>query len=433
MDPATVVGDILREAPTVAAADVALELLIQLAHAGDLAAARALGSALARKLRRGDAASAIAALPSLGAALDAEQIPALLRLYLVALVPREIAARFDAVHALSTGLGDADLYSQFQRLVRREDVVRHQVLKAYCLAAFMRTVEMTGKMAATGSMGAGAWQVVLDRILGACRVVPGDNANTTFSIGRELILGMNADGLSAVLFHELGHHMFDIMRAFGAGSASEGDATLAPTAEDLLALKDLLPTALRRAQSAQQGRPDPVRHRVISMLFTIDHPERGPFLHGSLTLMNAPIPLRPAVLWTKLLADVFGVGTADVAVAYSPRGFFHFGIAKAVDPATLAWPRDIGEAEARLATLPATADAWRGELTANGLIESRAETLAVTLGLEDPHPRVFAVSEQAFRDTQICAQIDGKSVNVSPEDASALMGIAMRCAFPPVI
>lgn len=433
MDPATVIGDILREAPTVAAADVALEILIQLAQVGDHAAARALGTALAHKLGRGDAASAIEALPSLGAALDTEQIPALLRLYLVALVPREIAAHFQAVHALSTGISDADLYRQFQRLVRREDVVRHEVLKAYCLAAFVRTVEVTGRMAATGSMGAGAWQVVLDRILGASRVVPGDNADTTFSIGRELILGMNADGLLGVLFHELGHHMFEIMRALGAGSAAAGDATLAPTAEDLLALKDILPATLRKAQSAHSGRPDPVRHRVISMLFTIDRPERGPFLHGSLTLMNAPIPLRPAMQWTKLLADLFGVGTADVAVAHSPRGFFHFGIAKPVDPATLPWPRDIDEAKARLATLPSTADAWLGELTANGPIESRAETLAATLGLEDPHPRVFAVSEQAFRDTQVCVQLEGKSFDVAPEHASALMGIAMRCAFLPVI
>ncbi len=430
MEPTTIVGEILRQAPTVGAARAALDVLIQLAQAGDLAAARTLGSALAHKLGRADAAAAIEALPALCDAMQAEQIPPLLRLYLIAFVPREIASRFDAALALTSGLGDADLYRHFQRLVRRDNVVQHEVLKAYCVAAFVRTVSITGDVAPAGSMARGAWQVVLDRILGACRVVSGANADTTFSIGRELILGMNADGLAGVLFHELGHHTADIARAFGGGSARD---TSAPTVEDLLALQDLLPPAIRKALAPNAGRQDPVRQGVISMLFSLDQAERGPFLRGSLTLMGAPIPLGTAVLWTTLLIDLFGVSTTDVAVAYSPRGIFHFGIAKPIDPGTIAWPSDADAAKVRLAALPATADAWLAALAEKGMVDADPASIAVTLGLQDARPRIFAVTAEAVHDMQACEQTLGKSLELTTEQAEQAMGSAVRYAYPPLI
>jgi len=423
-----------KQVPTVSAGRAALTILLQLAYGGDVAAARTLGAALARKLGREDAVPAIEGLQSFTGVLQEDAIPPLLRLYLLAFVPRELMSRVDnAATEAAHFFREENEYAQFQRLVRRGDIMQHEALKAYCLAAFTQTIATSSKWGAAG-VGAG-WQNALDRILSDSKVVPGSSANTQLAIGSELILSTTADGLASALLHEMGHYLFDIMMA-RSGEAVSGDEAAAPCADDLVELPKVLADAIRSALSGTQERPMPIYlGRRISLLVSVSRVEHGSYMHWSLTLMGGPIPLRTAIQWVALILDIVGVSTSDTAVGHSPRGVFHFGFAREIDPDRIEWPRGADEAMQRLEVVRAAADAWLDELIGERKIGADGDSVPVGLGLREPATRLFVASPSTVQDLGICQGFESQanSVSVTDEQARQLMGVAMRCAYPALI
>jgi hypothetical protein len=176
MDHAIALGDTLRQAATVSSARAALAILQQLAYDGDICAARTLAALLARKLGYGDTVPAIDGLVSLDGVARQQGIPALLRVYLLALVPRELMLQANGAAEITSPATDEPPYAHFQRLVRRGDVLQHEALKAYCLSALTASMRMS-TVVSSAHVQAG-WMRVLDTLRAECRVVAGTNANT---------------------------------------------------------------------------------------------------------------------------------------------------------------------------------------------------------------------------------------------------------------
>ncbi|MBK6005350.1 ankyrin repeat domain-containing protein [Ramlibacter ginsenosidimutans] len=431
MNHASALGDMLGQAPTVSSARAALAILRQLTHDGDVPAARTLAALLARKLGHPGAVPAIEGLVSLDGVLQQQGIPALLRVYLLALLPRELMFQANKAADIATPLPDEVEYAHFQRLVRRGDVLEHEALKAYCVNALAASMKMSTVLSPAHVQG--GWMRALDGIHSECKVVAGTNANTKFEIGRDLILGITAGGFGHAVLHEMGHHLVEITLA-ARGVAESEDQGAALCANDLASLANVVPDAIRNALSGTKQR-DVRLSRNISLFVTVVQARHGSYMHWSLTRTGAPIELRTAVLWAALLLELLGVGTAETAVAFSPRGVFHFGFVRKIKADSIVWPHQPHDIERRLAGVSTVASAWLEELTGAAKIGPDGAWIPVALGLQEPGMRVYAAAPEALHDLQACEALRSQAppATLLEEQAHALMGVAVRCAYPPLI
>ncbi len=225
-----ILSQTLRQVPTIESARTALAILLELAHGGDESAARTLGAVVAQKLGYQDAVPVIENLESVTGVLQEDRIPWLLRIYLLAFIPREFISQIETAHA-KVDFGDKIEFQKFQRLVRRDDVLRHEVLKAYCLDTFVGMSSLYG-------ISRGGFTKILDRIASECQVVPGSSANSKFEIGRDLILTSTVNRFRFILGHEMSHNVLDNYIAQGKEDEAGADKeAVTPSAEEFLALR----------------------------------------------------------------------------------------------------------------------------------------------------------------------------------------------------
>jgi ankyrin repeat protein len=434
MNYASEVGETLRQVPTIESARTALAILLELARGGDVPAARTLGALLAQKLEYQDAVPVIENLGSVTCILQEDRIPWLLRIYLLAFIPREFISQIETAHATSD-FDDKTEFKKFQRLVRRDDILRHEVLKAYCLATFVGMSSLFGIN--NGARGLGSFQKIIDRIASECQVVPGMAANSKFEIGRDLILESTVNRFRFILGHEMGHNVFDVhIKLTREDVAVSDEEAMTPSADEFLALTNALPDVIREALSTKHERLMPAHFvgRQITLLVSLNQVQHGSYIHWSLTMRGGPIPIRTAILWATLLLSFFRVATSDTAVAYSPRGVFHFGFARKIDPNAIVWPKHKNEVAPQLAAIQAAGDIWFEELVGAKKIGSDEISIAVELGLQDQQARIFPSGGKALDDIKILESLSRRgSVSLSKEQAQNLMGVAMRCAYPTLI
>ncbi len=201
-------------------------------------------------------------------------------------------------------------------------------------------------------------------------------------------------------------------------------------------LTNALPDVIREALSTKRKllMPAHVVGRQISLIVSLNQVQHGSYMHWSLTMRGGPIPIKTAILWTALLLSFFGMATADTAVAYSPRGVFHFGFARKIDPNSIVWPRHKNEVAQQLSAIQPAADIWFEELVEAKKIGSDEISIAVDLGLQDQQTRIFPSGGKALDDIEILQSLSQRgSVSLSKEQAQNLMGVAMRCAYPTLI
>jgi ankyrin repeat protein len=427
VDYSDIVGEILDQVPTVAAAVSARDVLVAVARTGELPAARALGVSLARKLGHPEAATAIQCLQSLSGVLADDRIPPLLRIYLLGFLPREFFFQTQPAVALASAVRASDEFDRFQRMVRRDDILQHEALKAYWLSAFVTSLALSTSPASGSPSLAGGWQNVLDGILADCRVVPGGSADTGFAIGRDLIAQANGGALFDVLHHELGHHDLDIRRAHrAAAGVHPADAAGDARAGDALALAQALPGFMRTVAAAARR---VLANDRLSVLASRDEMPGGACTRISLTRGGgAPIPLPDAVDWAAFLLDLLDVAPSVTAVAYSPRGVFHVGFpGKGRDPDQIAAFADDGDAARRLEALRGASAAWLGALT-TGRLEQDGDAIPIALGLGKPANNIFTSGASAWEDMERCREFQDhrSAVTLAIPDARALLGAAVR-------
>jgi hypothetical protein len=202
MDYSAFVGEILDQIPTPAAARTARDVLLELALEGDMPAVRTLSAALARRLGFADAEGPIKKLGSFDAVLGDDSIPPLLRIYILGFLPRVFFEETDALVKLASAVRATDDLRGFKRMIRRDDLLQREALKAYYLSVFAPSFGLSTAMTNGPPQVRGAWKRLLRTMLSDCELVEGGDANTKFQVGRELLLQASTDGLFTVLAHE---------------------------------------------------------------------------------------------------------------------------------------------------------------------------------------------------------------------------------------
>jgi Ankyrin repeats (3 copies)/Ankyrin repeat len=356
-----------------------------------------------------------------------------LRIYLIGLSPRILLDESERCKAVAEEVRATDDFRHFQRLVRRDDLLQHEGLKAYVLTAFAMMMPDFGTT--TGLLPpAGALQV-LDQILTDSRVVPGAAVDAGFSFGRDKILAISVEGMLAILLHELGHHLFDW--GMRRGSRTFADTTenddadtdkAAPTPAVLAELATALPGLITSAQKAPQPGPQAVALKSgLGFLLSIESPSGGPYLHMSLSDHGGPISRASAGDHAFLILALIGADPEEAAAAMSPRGVFHFGVRglgpderemkrrlKATDPAAL------------LAGLRVRSAAWLDHLNTAGRLTDDGKAIPIGLGLVS-EPRHYPADPTVWEDLAICQRLRAAAsgVRLSPDELKRVVSAAI--------
>ncbi|WP_143532744.1 ankyrin repeat domain-containing protein [Saccharothrix sp. ALI-22-I] len=404
--------EIARESPGPAAARGVVAALSSLAVEGDRGAAVALGRIFAADL----------GLPDFGAtgspeAVPTAEMPALVKLYVTGFAPRLFLADPETVRRLAREVGP-EVFERFQAMVRRDAPGQDAALTAFILLGF---ANFAGGPVGE-SMKSSARQRVLRDITRTSRVVPGDSVDSTFAVGRDVVLGVaSLERFLGPIYHEFGHHVTNDLRSgqeesFGHDLA-RGMAGAVPR---------LLEESARLA-----GRPvgpaDP-RTAVLPAGLVIICTTHGQYTHLSLSQAGGPIDFDYAVGCALLLVELLGVPPADVVVAYSPGGVFH--LACTGFPAAFKVRFRAVRKPVVTPDLPQRAAAWFAELERTGRVGHDEQDVAALVTGAERAARVHAESPRtAMRDLAIRGNLrDGG--DLSQFDAETLVHAAVACGDP---
>ncbi|MBN6058412.1 ankyrin repeat domain-containing protein, partial [Nonomuraea sp. RK-328] len=405
---------IVREAPGPAAVRGTLRLLTGLAEDENHDAALALGRIVCEDLGLSDGRPRWPdAAPE---SVRAAGLPPLIELLVLGYAPRAFLA--DPVYAqrLADSAGLPELYGRFRDLVRRGAPAQDLTLAAFVLAVFATFVGSMGEY-----MSGSLRQRVLRQIVRGSRIVPGDSVDSTFSVGRDFVLGAASfDGFSFTIGHELGHHLSDHLTS---GQEDRLDAkqvhALADAVRRVLAEADRL-----RGQPMRPGDPRMARlPSGLTLVCTVESSPDGVYTHFSLSQAGGPVSYEHAVAYTYVLADVLGVPPDVVGVAYSPAGMCHLGLLGVPRPPRWRLLRGPNPAD-----LKERASAWFAELSAADRVGRDEQDLGHILGMWERPAYVYATAEDAMEQLRLCARL--REGAQPEEDGRARLRAAVACGDP---
>lgn len=403
-----VLAELVTDAPGRAAAGNAVEILRQLAMAGDSRAVDTLAGLLADEL---------------GEPADSP----LLQVYTSGFQPLGMLENLPAV-AATTRLVRDDL-EPFKRLVRRHAVLEVEALKAYVLCAFAGTFGAV----APDVVSTAEQLAILDRVLTSTRIVPGEAADDSLSFGRDfLVTRADLGSLLGTIGHELGHHIVD------AVTAPRTQRPVVAGPELLKAVGRVLPDLLRTALSIRNRAVQPGDPRVrqlpggLTLICSLVQQPLGDYLHLSLSAEGGPIDLRAAVPIAYRIIRLFNSEPAQTAAAVSRRGILHFGISGTpplpgiVELRTLV---DVGDSAT-------AAQEWFDGLPAAGRSGTDEGDLRYLLGVADRPPGRYAQNlRRTGSDLDNCDAVEeGADLRqVDPENLPELLRVTVRGARPAAV
>lgn len=409
-----------------------LATLVSLAYDTDFEATRALTRILARELDFDSDSAGFLRAKSTSELIGANDVPALLRVYLLALTPHELFGNVKAATLLASAVRSEANLEALQRLVARDAPVQHEVLKAYVLAAFANYLDFISAMA-HGGVSQGALLRTLDAILSRCRVVPGNNATSDFEFGKDLLVSLTGQGLFSIAFHELGHHA---IKALGGGNPAS--AAEVPFDRLIREVVDALPSLL---ESAVRLRGTPVERgdgrafkasSGLTILCTNNQTNRGSYIHLSLMQDAGPIELERASQLAYAILDVLEVNGESTSVAYSRRGVFHFGfpgngpsVERVKNRARSLTPEESND------DLAGKSAQWLDALARAGRMSKNEYDIAAALGLVERARRFYGLNPRAAFEHAMHGREDVRGV--SADDLNGFLRAAIRCADAEVV
>lgn len=409
---------IVRVAPGAAAPHAVLHVLTTLATDRNPDAALALGRIVWEELDRGagERVWPDAALDSLRAA----ELPALTRLVVLGYAdPISFTNREDTAE-MAAEADRAGAYARLQELVRRDAPTKDVVLTALVLAEFVEYLAFDREVLGGAMSGSGRLRMLRD-ITATTGIVPGDSVDTTFSVGRDFVLGTTSfDGFSFAIKHELGHHLSDHSQSGQRDTLDAGEAG---------ALVDAVWRVLGEA-AAQLGQPlrpsDPRVARLpsgLQVICTVDTAQTGVFTHFSLSQAGGPLDHDHAVACVCLIVETLRAAPDTAVIAYSPAGRCHLAVPDVPRPPRL-WSRRAPD----LTGLSARAEAWFAELARSGRIGRDERDITRVLGAGGERVDFYPSTPDAMRDLTICARL--RSGELAATDDDALLRTAVACADP---
>ena len=424
--------------PGKAAPGSALTILRRLAHAGDTEAVFGICRVMAGELRHG-APDVMVFHSSLEQVVEAVDMPAVLRTYAAGCLPRLMVVDLSRWAALSAEFPSPEDFQRFQRLVQGGAPISDELLKAFVLGDFARSFGLLGELTGIGPSEAQAL-LLIDYIMANARIVPGDNADTTFAVGRDLIL--RADGSGQLMFllgHEMGHHRQVFMTQSPRSSPAPVGITLT---SDLLGevaavLVDLLTDAAATFQDPQKLAD--IRPRVLpsglSVMCTGEPSPKGPFSHFSFSAGGGPVSLATGIACAWVILQLLDVDLTGTAASYSPHGYFHLAVrgVPAAQPASTR-PQDAVDTNS-LSDAVQRGEEWFAALQKSGRVGLSTE-FPYLLGLDERPARWFGSDpEGACRDLQSCLSLrHGEQPKaLALQTLAPLLDAAIRCGNPAAV
>ena len=139
---------------------------------------------MARELGLDDATLGLVDARSPADVVHADDTAPLIRLHAAGYLPSDLLENRRALTEVATQVWANDELPAFQALVRRNAPIRHEVLKAYLLCAFV--IMFGGYSDFVGITVSNRARIrVVDQIAAQSRVIDGDAADATFQFGRE--------------------------------------------------------------------------------------------------------------------------------------------------------------------------------------------------------------------------------------------------------
>jgi uncharacterized protein len=412
-------------APAGSCSEAVLIALLGVAHDADFEAKRGLARIMAHELGLDGDSPGFVRATSMSELVAANDVPALLRIYLLALTPRDFFANAKMATWLAAMVRLEPGIEAFQRLVVREAPVRHEVLKAYVVAAFAHYLEF---ISAVVNVSQGGLLRTLDTIIGKCQVVPGDNATSDFEFGKDLLVRLTGPGLYGIIFHELGHHASKTMG--GGGSTSAADMPVDKLVDEVVGtLPTLWETAARlRGMPIERGDRRTFRTTSgLTFLCSHDVAPLGSYVHLSIMQDGGPVELERASQLAYAVLEVLGIDRNTTAVAYTRRGGFHFGFPG--DGPSVKQTKDRARSLLREALINGLAEksaGWLEALSRNGRMSADEYDMAAALGVVARASNLYALNPNAAFERE--AYRRGLAGETSAEVRNNLLRAAIRCA-----
>jgi uncharacterized protein len=424
-----VLGELVLAGPGRGAAQSAVGTLRRLAFDGDYQAVRVLSQLVAAQMQFDAETAGLRGSRSVTELARASDTAPLVRLYALGHLPRELVANTSAWADLAEAAKATDELGRFQALVSRNAPIQHEVLRAYVLTGFVG-INRPGPLGELTS--AGSKLKVLDVIRTDAAVVSGDNADTKFNFGRELILRLPSDdALMAVIHHELGHHIMDGL-ALGIGLPADEPAREALFGE----LGAVLPGVIKAAGD-EPGRPahanDARRWQSpqgFSLLCTREQLPDGSYTHFSLTVDGGTIDQAAACMFAYYVLRLTGAEVTQVAAVYSTRGMFHFGVAEPLPAPDTVDERARAVDHSFLEDVARHAGPWFAELERTGRVGATEGDIRWTLGVQEFTTMYYAPDQaDAWNELNVCAQIRGGANLAAPGGAplGEFLRLCVRC------
>jgi ankyrin repeat protein len=423
------IRDVYLEAPIGRLGQSSFAILKDLARAGDFDGIVAFGQILASETGADPKAPGFAQAKSLLELLRMQDVPAWLRIYCMALVPRELVKHAAECANLRSEIETERNLHLLRQLIARGSPLQHEMLKCFPLMLACR-------MASPGAMGLGDNRTILricDKVWSTCRVVAGNNATADLEVGEEMITNMSLScaGLCGVLAHEIGHIILDT-----GGKQQQFPDSVLPTASTLRAFVSALPSSFQKAAKVGNQPIQPNDDRKtrfdwgLSLLCTSTRLDTLSYFHLSLMQDFGPIDFEAGVTWCYLIASTFAKDPNSAALVYSQRGMIHLGIP---ETQLLVSPR-IQDSAALLPTLVGHTSSWLEVLHRSLRFSNSEQDMAGMLGAAQRIPRFYGLDRKvAFSDLSLRWEHDpaGEGIkNASAfngEERNALMRGAVRC------
>jgi ankyrin repeat protein len=422
------------EAVSPAAARSAFATLVSLARCGHIDAIVASTRVLSFELGYGNTILPPHRSKSIEEIVKCAEVPAILRVYAAGCVPCEFLRLVDDLSQLKQEIESSHTTFQcFKRLLSFESMAQDEMLKAYCLAVLSGMMQPSFKEVMTNRVK----QKILDTIASTCRVVEGDSADHTLAFGKDFLLRLSGPtGLFTVVAHEFGHHCFD--EALESQSMKQR-SVMSSEIEDCIAITSILQRLLTQAGELGKKplRPgDPRGHKFVSdviVICTLFTNSNGAYFHFSLTAGGCAINQENAAGLAKFVLSVLDIPMEAAAIAYSPRGVFHFGFLQhSLRPSVFSRFETLDFKELAELSLAKSSD-WIEELRRADRFGNSEEDICCALGLEPRRPELFASDAQiTLGDLRVISVV--RSYGVQPtwgdEVLNDLLRAAVRFADP---
>lgn len=426
-------ADAALDGPGTAGPRAALGLLDLLARRADLSAALSIARVAGTELGLDVSAlvprrcPSFAALAELAGTPGAPELPCMLA---AGYLPWRFAADLKRWTQTRTAF-DPGPWAAFQALVARRGAALDYALRGYAVAAVGMQAGLTATLAETDTAKGPPPELGhvtrLVHLAMDARVVPGDNADTSFRFGADLLLAVSASGLISRMGHELGHHLFDHV----VGRPLE--ARLRDTSADCAILAAELPGVLSEILGAVPGSPGyRLIHadRGLRIGCSRDEHDRGAMVHVSMSFEDTSVTRDEAGALGHMTVRLLGADAAAAGISHG--GVLHIGVPAAQVDLDGMPGRAARAGELAMLCTAHAAD-WLAELDGAGRWCAHEGDLRYRLGLES-RPAFAAIDPGVAEDLdELRRAAEAADLTVLPADElRLLLGAAVRCGEPSV-